>query len=86
MLHHISRQTRSAAAVSALRATLLFAVLLALTPALTFGQFRVQGVVVDEAQNPLPGASVVEPGTTVGTITDSDGEFDLMVSGPQANL
>lgn len=47
----------------------------------------VSGTVVSEADDePLAGASVVETGTLNGTATDSDGNFVLDVSSPDASL
>lgn len=40
----------------------------------------VSGVVTDESDNPLPGATVLEKGTTNGTITNASGEYSLNVS------
>ncbi len=40
---------------------------------------KVSGVVVDEAGIPFPGASVIVTGTTTGTVTDMDGNFNLNV-------
>nr|WKN35638.1 SusC/RagA family TonB-linked outer membrane protein [Tunicatimonas sp. TK19036] len=40
---------------------------------------RVSGTVTDEAQNPIPGVNVNVEGTTIGTITDIDGNFNLDV-------
>jgi len=37
----------------------------------------VSGVIVDSSQLPLIGANVLVKGTTVGTITDLDGQFEL---------
>ena len=37
----------------------------------------VQGTIVDETGNPMPGASVLVKGTTIGTITDIDGNYSL---------
>ena len=37
----------------------------------------VQGTVLDNANLPLPGASVIVKGTTTGTQTDFDGNFSL---------
>lgn len=48
--------------------------------------FTVTGTVLDELDVPLPGASVVEKGTTNGTSTDFDGNYTLSVSGPNAVL
>lgn len=41
---------------------------------------RIQGNVTDNNHNPLPGASIIEPSTGKGTITDIDGNFTLEVS------
>ena len=46
----------------------------------------VSGVVVDDFDEPLFGAFVVEKGTTNGTSTDFDGKFELMVSSDAAVL
>ena len=39
----------------------------------------VRGKVVDSQGNPLPGASVVVEGTTIGTVTDLDGNYSIMM-------
>lgn len=49
-----------------------------------FAQTRVSGVVNDNA-GPLVGVSVIEQGTTNGTVTDADGKFALSVK-PGASL
>ncbi len=41
---------------------------------------QVNGVIVDETGEPIIGASVLEKGTTNGTITDFDGNFALQVA------
>lgn len=41
--------------------------------------FSLSGLVLDDANEPIPGASVVIRGTTVGTQTDADGRFTLQV-------
>ncbi|WP_258097825.1 TonB-dependent receptor [Marinoscillum pacificum] len=52
-----------------------------LASVVTFAQSKVTGTVIDsETGEGLPGASVVEKGTTNGTITDYNGEFSLDVS------
>ena len=38
---------------------------------------QVKGRVVDQSGNPLPGTAVYVKGTTVGTVTDNDGNFTL---------
>lgn len=43
-------------------------------------QNTVTGIVTDESGEPLIGASVIVPGTTVGTSTDIDGNFKLNVA------
>ena len=43
-------------------------------------QIAVQGVVKDQTGETVIGASVMEKGTTNGTITDIDGRFSLKVS------
>ena len=41
---------------------------------------EVSGTVTDENDEPLPGANVIERGTTNGTTTDADGRFTLQVT------
>jgi hypothetical protein len=55
---------------------LLFEALLIET-ATVLGQTNITGTVVDDTNQPLPGASVVVKGTTNGTSTDFDGKFTL---------
>ncbi len=43
------------------------------------GQTRITGTVLDETGEPLPGANVVEKGTTNGASTDFNGKFQLNV-------
>ena len=45
-----------------------------------------KGTVVDENNLPLPGASVIELGTTNGVITDFDGNFTLQLSGVSTKM
>lgn len=55
--------------------------LLLLAPPKLFAQDNlVKGVVVDNTGEPIIGASILEKGTTNGTITDLDGNFQLKVS------
>ena len=37
----------------------------------------VTGTVTDDAGQPVPGATIIVPGTTVGTITDTDGKYRI---------
>jgi hypothetical protein len=55
---------------------LLFVALFFLT-ATVLGQTKITGSVVDDTNQPLPGASIVVKGTTNGTSTDFDGKFSL---------
>lgn len=45
-----------------------------------FAQNVITGTVIDELNEPVPGANVVVVGTTNGTTTDIDGNFSLSVS------
>ena len=47
------------------------------------GGYEVKGVVVDQL-GPVIGATVLEQGTTNGTATGLDGDFSIIVSGPDA--
>lgn len=44
------------------------------------GKKNIKGLVTDEKNEPLIGVSVVEVGTSNGTITDVDGKFEINVS------
>jgi TonB-linked SusC/RagA family outer membrane protein len=57
----------------------LFILLLLLLSSMGFSQRTITGVVYDINRNTLPGATVVVPGTTTGTITDIDGNFTLQL-------
>jgi len=54
-------------------------IIIAILPSMLFAQgFRVSGTVIDgQTQQPLAGASVFCQNTTVGTITNSNGEFSM---------
>lgn len=56
---------------------LLFALCL---PFLAFSQKTIKGVITDGEGETLVGASIIEEGTTNGTITDLDGKYSLDVS------
>ncbi len=49
-------------------------------------QLSVSGNIVDETGQPLPGASIVEKGTSNGTQSDFDGNFSLKVTNQNAVL
>jgi len=52
----------------------------------SFYQTSISGTVTDEAGTPLPGANVIEKGTTNGVVTDFDGNYTIRVAGPGAVL
>ena len=57
---------------------ILFCLLsIVLCPLSLYAQFTVQGTVVDQSGEPVIGATVVLEGTTIGTVTDYDGNFTL---------
>lgn len=60
------------------RIILLFSLMLSFT-VLFAQQKSVTGKVTDENNDPVPGANVVVKGTTVGTVTDMDGNYKLQV-------
>ena len=58
---------------------LMFALLL-LNSTLMFAQSVVTGNVKDQTGEPLIGVSILEQGTSNGTVTDIDGNFSLKVA------
>ena len=66
----------------------LILVLVMLLPAFAWGQkqITITGTVMDESNFSVPGASIVEKGTTNGTVTDLDGNFFIIVSNKNAIL
>ena len=70
-----------------LQKTLAGALTVFLTTLALQAQHRVTGTVLSATdQIPLIGVTVMEVGTTTGTVTDADGTYDLTVSGPTAAL
>lgn len=60
---------------------LLFVYLIMLAPVLAFAQQRITGTVTSEDDGSgLPGVSIIEKGTTNGTITNAAGQYALSVS------
>ncbi len=64
---------------------LLFVAVLFIS-ATILGQAKVTGLVVDETNQPLPGASIVVKGTTNGTSTDFDGKFTLQAGADSGTI
>ena len=58
---------------------LTLAMILCATSLLAQAKFNVKGTVVDTNGEPLIGASVIEKGTTNGTVTDFDGNYAISV-------
>ncbi|MDY7396806.1 TonB-dependent receptor [Aureibaculum sp. 2210JD6-5] len=57
-----------------------------LFPAMVMAQQSITGVVTDKDGMALPGASVVEKGTTNGVVTDFDGNYSITLKGEQSTL
>ena len=57
---------------------------LLISSAYVMAQVRVSGTVKDADGLALPGVSVVQVGTTVGTTTDLNGNFSLNATSPNA--
>ena len=52
-----------------------------------YGQYKVKGTILENgSEEPLIGVNVVEKGSTTGTITDIDGQFEISVSDREAVL
>ena len=64
----------------------LLLVCMCLLPAWMWAQMTVTGTVLDENGDGAIGANVVVEGTTVGTVTDFDGQFELNVPEGKKNL
>lgn len=52
----------------------------------SLAQKNVTGTVTDEAKNPLTGVTVIVQGTSIGTLTNANGEFSLSVSADARTL
>ena len=50
------------------------------------GKKHVSGVVKDKSGVPVPGATVLLPNTTIGTITDLDGRYSIDVPSDATTL
>ena len=64
----------------------LMLVWMCLLPIGLLAQTRVTGIVLDELGDGAIGANVVVEGTTIGTVTDFDGQFELNVPDGKKNL
>ena len=61
-------------------------ILMLLISAVSFAQTSINGTVTDESGEPLPGANVLEKGTTTGVISDFNGNYEITVSSDSATL
>ena len=65
----------------------LFTIMLLLATSVIFAQGKLTGTITDPETNmPLPGANVMEAGTSNGTTTDFDGVFSLEVQNSEGEL
>lgn len=58
----------------------IFLQVLLLFPLFLFSQSKIDGFVKDEKGEPILGVSVYVDGSTIGTITDENGYFSLLIS------
>jgi TonB-linked SusC/RagA family outer membrane protein len=59
---------------------LFLLIILISTSAYAQNNRSIKGVVLDEKQDPVIGATIIVKGSTIGTITDIKGEFSLVIS------
>ncbi|HJZ41677.1 MAG TPA: carboxypeptidase-like regulatory domain-containing protein, partial [Bacteroidales bacterium] len=70
-----------------LRGTILSFLLFGFTIGLASAQERtIRGTVTSEEEGPLPGVNVLLQGTLQGAVTDNDGNYTIVVPGPEAVL
>ncbi|MFT7233334.1 MAG: TonB-linked SusC/RagA family outer membrane protein [Cyclobacteriaceae bacterium] len=68
------------------RLKLVYSILFLFSCMVVMGQQTVKGKVVDLNNLALPGATVLEVGTTNGTVTDIDGNYTINLANPKASL
>ena len=70
-----------------MKKTILTAILIGLTAVISSAQVRVTGVVLDENNQPMPGAAVLLDGdTNLGVITDENGRYNITVPSTESVL
>lgn len=70
-----------------MKKTILTAILIGLTAMIASAQIRVTGVVLDENNQPMPGAAVLLDGeTSHGVITDENGRYNITVPSTESVL
>ncbi len=75
-MKHLSQNRRGGALFGRVL-TILMALFVVLSPAMAWAQNSVKGTVIDEAGEPIIGATVIVVGTQTGTTTDINGQFTL---------
>ena len=69
------------------RQMLLFLVaFMAMTTSVLAQQTNIKGQVTDPAGETIPGVNILEKGTSNGTVTNLDGNFDISISSSDAIL
>ncbi|MDX2443657.1 MAG: carboxypeptidase-like regulatory domain-containing protein, partial [Bacteroidales bacterium] len=69
------------------RSSLLLFLFFGLTFSFAYAQERtVTGKVTSDEDGPLPGVNIVIQGTTMGAVSDLDGNYSIVVPGPDASL
>ena len=58
----------------------LFLAFLMLSTSLAFSQDSISGIVSDESNNHIPGATIVVQGSNVGVVTDFNGNYQINAS------
>ena len=70
-----------------MKKTILTSLLIAFTTLVSSAQVRVTGVVLDENNQPMPGAAVLLEGdTSHGVITDENGRYHIVVPSTESVL
>lgn len=57
-----------------------------LPPTYTLSSNEIRGIVMDENRQPLPGANVIVKGTTIGAVTDFDGNYSVTIPNTSSEL
>ena len=70
----------------AMKKSILFMLFLLMISYSVFGQISVKGKVVDENGENLAGVTIKIKGTEMGTLTDIDGEFEIVVRNENESL
>ena len=69
-----------------MKKTRLLIILVMMLPLFLFSQKTIKGTVTDQSLLPLPGATILIEGSDQGTVTDFDGNFELIISAESTNL